>query len=228
MKRVSLVLICAWVFSLGVAMFQGISYLRDRSYVFRKAREITAGASSDREKVEALVRYLKEHVKQDPLPIFIVDRPFLRYDARDVLVNENAYCGEAARTLIILLKTLGIRARRVNLYGPAPHVAAEVNIDHRWVMEDPQVNQFVWPRKEITLKEVMESRLNGWNDFSTLNLRRLGLNYVIGSSTRIKTPLPQELSYFLESPHLQKMTAFLILFVLSFLAWAAMRLFTSG
>lgn len=220
-STIVLILGVAEALFLGEALLQGISYEFDQAYVARKAREITAGAVTDQDKVMRLVGYLREHVRPDPLPIFNLNRPFLRYDARHTLMGGNAFCGESVRTLICLLASLGIQARRVNMYGTLPHVTCEVHLDGKWIIYDPQENQFVWPQKYggVTVQEVLARHLNGWSDYSTLNLRRAGLNVLLGSPTRVKTRLSWTLTWILENPHLMKMIGFGAMFLTVLLGW---------
>ena len=119
-----------WVFLLSLLMLASYCYLRfqeEQRWLAVKARQITdqagahpEGANHGPQRLPAPARPMAGAPHDD--------RPFLRATARETLESGLGYCGESTRAFINLAHQLGIKAHRVNLYGPSPHVIAEAEV----------------------------------------------------------------------------------------------------
>jgi hypothetical protein len=182
-----------------------VRYHRDDVYVRGVAEKVVreAGATDTKSKVVALRDYLRSHVDNEGLAGDGSGRPFLRSGAADTLRTGKGLCGEVSRAMIVMASDVGIRAQRVNLYGQLQHVVAEVEIaPHQYVIVDaqnpPQIEDLETLDKVILRPE--------YDDYSTLNLRRLHLQ---GFVPRLKLDM-SFLTLWLERPNLIKATLFLL------------------
>lgn len=139
--------------------------------------------------------YLHKRVTSINAPI--EDRPFLRASAADTLNSGKGYCGEVTRTFICLADAVGIRAQRINLYGKKLHVVAEAEVSpgKRVIVDcqDPPQVPDMEPLDKVILHQ-------DYDDYSTLNLRRLRLNWLV---SRIKLEMGP-LTFWSENPHALK------------------------
>lgn len=161
-----------------------------------------AGAADPRSRVIALRDYLQANVSLHGAPVD--HRPFLRASATETLRSRKGLCGEVTRTFIVMAEAVGIRAQRINLWGTSPHVVAEVELGPGdKVLVDAQN-----PPRIAGLERLDRVILrDGYDDYYTLNLRRLGLNAMI---SRIKIEMGP-LTYWTENPHaLQALLWFLL------------------
>jgi hypothetical protein len=193
------------------------NYLNDQRFIRTKARQIVkeAGAKTSLDIVRAVQDYLKKNITMFDNAgklISIEGRPFLRASARDVLEENNGFCGEISRSLIALLRVYDIQARRINLWGKLPHVVAEVDIEGKKVIVDAMyVPDLKWPEDRfLTLQEIISGEMFGFNEYSTINIRRLGLKRLWGNP---HLPLGRSLEWFLENPRLMKLSFYLFLIV---------------
>jgi hypothetical protein len=167
---------------------------RNGLYVKSVAEEIIrkANATDNRSRVIALRDYLRKHVSFQDAPM--EDRPFLRASAAETLQSGKGYCGEVTRAFIRLADAVGIRAQRINLYGAINHVVAEVELrpGERVIVDsqDPPLLPDLEPLDQVILRPE-------YTDYSTLNLRRLRLSWLV---SRIKLEIGP-LTYWAESPH---------------------------
>jgi hypothetical protein len=122
------------------------------------------------------------------------DRPFLRASAAETLQSGKGYCGEVTRAFIRMADAVGIRAQRINLYGKINHVVAEVELKPgERVIVDSQ-NPPLLPDLDTLDHVILRPE---YTDYSTLNLRRLRLSWLV---SRIKLEIGP-LTYWAESPH---------------------------
>jgi hypothetical protein len=187
------VLLIALVAGLMECIFQ----LQDSLFV----RKITASvisqaqATDNRAKVIAIRDYLRARVSWQGLPVD--GRPFLRGSAADTLRTGKGYCGEVSRAFIVMADAVGIRAQRINLYGKAQHVVAEAELSpgNRVIVDcqNPPRIADLEPLDQVILRPE-------YDDYYTLNLRRLHLNWLV---TRIKLEMGP-LAYWTENPHALK------------------------
>jgi hypothetical protein len=153
-----------------------------------------AGAIATKDKVIAIRDYLRKNVAFNGAPV--VGRPFLRATAAETLKSRKGYCGEVSRAFICMAGCLDIPAQRINLYGPQAHTVAEVDINGRNWIVDCQ-----YPPPIPDLKSLEQIMLEGtYADYSTLNVRRLGLDSLF---SRIKLHMGP-LTYWGENPHALK------------------------
>ena len=179
----------------AVTMFfiEAVRQRQESRYVKAVAGEIVqkAGADDNRSRVIALRDYLRERITFNGA--MHDQRPFLRASAAETLRSGAGYCGEVTRAFINMAAAVGIKAQRINLYGKDNHVLAEVVLQPgERVLVDSQNPPQV--RELETLDEVILR--TGYDDYSTLNLRRLRLNWLV---SRIRLELGP-LTYFLENP----------------------------
>jgi len=165
----------------------------DTEYVTAVARRVVrdAGAVTARERVLALRAYLRDHVTFHGAPDDA--RPFFRASASDTLESGLGWCGESARAFVDMAWAVGVPAQRVNFYGRAQHVVAEARIEDGEIVvvdatEPPQV-------ADLERLDVVINRPE-YEDYSTLNLRRLHLGWI----TRVRLEIGW-LSYLAENPH---------------------------
>lgn len=184
-----------------------VLYFQNQRYVAQVARSVIeqAQAQGPRERVLALQKYLQTHVSYHGAPHD--DRPFFRASAADTLQSGLGYCGEVSRAFIKMAHAVGIRAQRINLYGPlGSHVVAEAELnEHERVIVDCQ-NPPQVPELEPLEKTMLRPN---YNDYSTLNLRRLHLDWLF---RRVKLEMGMW-NYWLESPHALKALSWLALAV---------------
>ncbi|MGE3949428.1 MAG: transglutaminase domain-containing protein [Blastocatellales bacterium] len=154
-----------------------------------------AGARTPLEKVTALREHILNNVRFQGAAYD--DRPFFRATAAETLQSGLGYCGEVTRAFINLAGAEGIRAQRINLWGRTPHVVAEAELSRGDnVIVDCQYPPMI-PKLE-KLDNVILSP--DFDDYYTLNLRRLHLNWLM---TRVRTRLGPA-TYWLENPHALK------------------------
>src|SRR5262245_48232553 len=183
----------------ALAMFaiEMVRQRREGQYVKAVAAEIVqrAGAADHRSQVIALRDYLRERVTYREA--VHGDRPFLRATAAETLHSGQGYCGEVTRAFINMADAVGVRARRINLYGGDNHVVAEVELGpgERALVDSqnpPHVRDLESLDQVILRPE--------YDDYSTLHLRRLHVNWLV---SRVKLELGP-LTYLIENPHALK------------------------
>ena len=200
---------------LAPGIYETVMQRREARHLSLVAREVVAasGAADERAVVTALRDYVRRQVRHEEFHIPRDDRPFLRASAADTLRSGKGDCGEATRVFINLAGSMGVRAQRLYLEGPQPHVVAEVRLGDAEVVADSYDAPFV-PELE-TLDEVL--RRPEFDHYSSLNWRRLLLGL---PSFKINLG---PLAYLLENPH--ALTALLWFALAS--AWASLRLVRS-
>lgn len=166
---------------------------REGRFVRETTRRALAGVPSNkRAQVIAIRDYLRTRITFTGAPLS--NRPFLRASAADTLRSRRGYCGEVSRTFICMAGSVGINAQRINLYGPnRQHVVAEAEIgpaEH--VVVDAQNPPYV--QNLDRLDDVI--RRPEFNDYYTLNLRRLRISWLV---TRVKLHMGP-LTYWSENP----------------------------
>jgi len=180
-----------------MSSIEATKQLQESRYVKAIAEGIVqkAGAGDNRSRVIALRDYLRERVSFQGAPD--ADRPFLRATAAETLRSGKGYCGEVTRAFIRLSAAVGIRAQRINLYGSDNHVVAEAELrPGERVLVDGQYPPHVRdlePLDRVILRPE-------YDDYSTLHLRRLRLNWLV---SRIKLEMGP-LTYWIENPHALK------------------------
>jgi hypothetical protein len=182
---------------LWISLTEAITQRNNNRYIKSVAEDIVqkAKANDNRARVIALRDYLREHVSYRDASE--EDRPFLRASAAETLRSGQGYCGEVTRAFIRLADAEGIRAQRINLYGRLNHVVAEAELSPgNRVLVDSQNPPQV--RDLETLEQVMLRP--DYDDYSTLHLRRLHLNWLV---SRVKLQMGS-LTYWVESPHALK------------------------
>jgi len=180
--------------ALVMSSIQATTQYRNGLYIKAVAEEVVrkANATDNRARVIALRDYLHKHVSFQDAPM--EDRPFLRASAAETLRSGKGYCGEVTRAFIRMADAVGIRAQRINLYGRVNHVVAEVELrpGERVIVDNqnPPLLHELEPLDHVILRPE-------YTDYSTLNLRRLRLSWLV---SRIKLEIGP-LTYWSESPH---------------------------
>ncbi|HZF39394.1 MAG TPA: transglutaminase-like domain-containing protein [Blastocatellia bacterium] len=191
---------------------------QESRYVKVVAEEIVrkAGAGDNRSRVIALRDYLRGHVTFRGAPHD--DRPFLRATAAETLRSGKGYCGEVTRAFICLAAAVGVKAQRINLYGSDNHVVAEAELGPgERVLVDGQHPPHVRdlePLDRVILRPE-------YDDYSTLHLRRLRLNWLVSCVKLEMGPF----TYWTETPHALKSGLWLTLMLALLIG---KHLFTSG
>jgi hypothetical protein len=190
--------------SLGMCAVDAVTQSQNDRYIKSLAEEIVRKANADNplSRVIALRDYLRERVTfreaEDE------GRPFLRASAAETLRSGHGYCGEVTRAFIKLAEAVGIKAQRINLYGSDNHVVAEAEIKPgESVLVDAQNPPHL---QELESLDKVMLRPE-YDDYSTLHLRRLHLNWLI---SRVKLQMGM-LTYWVESPYALKSVLWLAL-----------------
>lgn len=191
---------------LGMGAWEGIIQWRESTAIAFLASRVVAEAKAvdAREAVLALREYVRRHVTF--LGAQHDDRKLFRDSAVETLRSGKGYCGEATRVFIVMARSLGMDAQRLNLWGRSPHVVAQVTLeDQRFYLADvqspPQIEELA------LLDQVMAD--GRYESYYTLNLRRLGIS---GMVSRLNLNMTY-LTYWTENPH-----------ALSALLWSAAAL----
>lgn len=184
-------------------------YRDEQAFVAGLADTILSGADSltgEEQEIRFLYNFMDKtvHLNSGDLP----DRPFLRDSAAETLQKEAGLCGERSRVLIALLRTRGITARRVFLYGDRKgHVLVEVDYQDLPVIVDVFRRPSLQDRfLALSIHDYLAIPVMGdrWSAYSYFNWRRFfHLPYAdkILPDTRHR-PLPDTLAWVLESPRL--------------------------
>ncbi len=174
---------------------------RETVFVEQLSAKIVADANArtPREKTLAIRDYLRANVTHIGAPMGD-DRPFLRATAAETLQSGLGFCGEVSRAFINLAQPAGIPAARLNLFSKEPHVVAYVNLG---AGDDVIVDSLRVP--SVADLETIDSLMSRhvYDDYSTLNLRRLQLGFLFKRTKMTLGPL----TYWGENPHAMKATA---------------------
>lgn len=190
--------------------------IKDSEYTRSVTTEVIrqARASTPKEKVLAIRDYLRRHIRfQEALH---EGRPFFRATASETLQDGIGYCGEVSRTFICMANAAGISAQRLNLIGTQSHVVAEAHLGAEGLVVVDCQNPPTISELESLDKVMQRSQ---YTDYSTLNLRRLGLGSVL---SRVKLRMGGFATYLSERPHALKAALWIILAV-GFLLVKALR-----
>ena len=197
-----------WILCLLVLLAAGECFLqyRDSEYVRDVALSVVgrANATDNRSRILALRDYLRANIHY--IGVSKEDRPFLRATAAETLETGEGYCGEATRAFICMAAEVGIRSQRINLYGRTPHVVAEAELGpgERLIVDcqnPPEIADLETLDKVMLRPE--------YDDYYTLNLRRLRLNWLV---SRVKLRMG-DLTYWTENPHALKACSWFLLAV---------------
>ncbi|MGH8597439.1 MAG: transglutaminase domain-containing protein, partial [Gammaproteobacteria bacterium] len=190
--------------ALAFGLFEWSRQWQENRFVGNLAQDIVekARASDNRSRVLALQAYLRTHVTYHGASYD--NRPFFRASASDTLQSGKGYCGEVTRAFIRMSAAVGIRAHRINLYGSLLHVVAEAELGagDKVIVDCQHTPQVI---KLERLEQVIARP--EYDNYATLNLRRLGLD-------RFVPPFQWEIgpvSDWLESPHAIKASLWFLL-----------------
>jgi hypothetical protein len=201
-----------WLWKNGIPVLTGICFvlalwetawqIQDARHVGQVAHTVVreAGAVTLEEKVLALRDYLRRNI--DFHGAAYNNRPFLRATAGETLSTGKGYCGDVTRTFICMAAAVDVPAYRVNLYGRSPHTVAAVELkpgSHLVVDCSP------YPMTISDLQSLDKVMLRPeYTDYSTLNLRRLGIASLV---TRPKL-MSESLTFWTENPNALKALLF--------------------
>jgi UDP-glucose 4-epimerase len=154
-----------------------------------------AGAVTTRDQVQALRDYLRRNVTSTGAAHD--NRPYFRATAMETLQSGRGYCGEVSRAFTCMAATVGISAHRLNLVGKDTHVVAEAELA-------PGTSVIVDCQSPPTIVDLMPidevMRTTGFTDYFTVNVRRLGINWLVSRLHLAYGPW----DYALERPHVLK------------------------
>jgi Transglutaminase-like superfamily len=180
---------------LWLAAAEAVTQKREDDYVSAQAEEAVRGIAVDDfdARLAALRDYVRARVRNVDFPAR--GRPFLRDTAADTLRTGKGRCGEAARAFVNLARAAGLRAQRLYLDGPRPHVLAVVRPgDGRRLVVDPYETPYV---PEVGPLDGLLGDHAEFTSYSTLGFRRLSLLRSLPSHELPLGPL----NYLLENPH---------------------------
>jgi hypothetical protein len=177
---------------LALGIFPSVWQYRETKYVNQAARNIAsqAGSKDTLATVVALRDYLRQNVKRNGFSAS--GRPFLRNTAAETLASGQGRCGESTRAFINMASGLGIRARRLYLYGQRSHVVALVTLDNEQQVIVDSSDRFYF--RDIEPLASL-SRHAEFDSYSSFNRHRIIFGF--GSNTFNFGPL----NYFLENPN---------------------------
>lgn len=203
--------------ALVMSVFEAYRQIREDHYISDLAGRIVsrAGAVTPRERIIALRDHIRKTVRYEEAPYH--NRPFLRATAAETLQSGEGYCGEVTRAFINLARAVDIRAQRINLWGSLPHVVAEAEITRG----DNVIVDCQYPPTIKDLEKLDRVILRPeFDDYYTLNLRRLRLNWMM---TRVRTRLGSA-TYWLENPHALMAAGWGLLAALLVVVWFGVKI----
>ncbi len=134
----------------AMAVYQYFGYRADNRVFDRIARQVCAGRSGDRERLEALAEWThtdiapRRSIPAVPAPksVRIAEKLFTSFPRR--ALAGRVHCGSATNLFLAVSAQVGLECRAVclhhtaNMTGEPPsHVVVECRIDGRWVVADP-------------------------------------------------------------------------------------------
>jgi Transglutaminase-like superfamily len=180
---------------LWLAAAEAVTQKREDDYVRAEAAEAVRGLPEGDfdARLAALRDYVRARVHNIDFPAR--GRPFLRDTAADTLRTGKGRCGEASRAFVNLARAAGIRAQRLYLDGPRPHVLTVVRPgDGRRLVVDPYETPYV---PEVEPLDNLLAAHTEFASYSTLGFRRLSLLRSLPSNELPLGPL----NYLFENPH---------------------------
>ena len=104
------------------------------------ARQLTQGATSDRERIERLLEWTYLHVR----PYFSAPTRVVADDPYRIAKRGFGYCDQSGHVFATLAHEAGLRARLYflrNAAGASPHSVAQVFLDGDWVFVDTLIGR---------------------------------------------------------------------------------------
>ncbi|RKL67883.1 transglutaminase [Salipaludibacillus neizhouensis] len=108
----------------------------DHPKIIDKAKEVTAGLESDREKAKAVYQFVAKHVAYD---VEKAEQDLFNLDdsALSTLDSGSGVCQDYAFLATALLRAIGIESHYVEGYTGERHAWVEVKVDGEWMEMDP-------------------------------------------------------------------------------------------
>jgi transglutaminase-like putative cysteine protease len=120
--------------------------LSGRSLFRSIAQRVTAGKSTQAERISALMEWTHENVRpQYAAPNRVIPDGFL-----DIVRRGHGYCDQTAHVFATLAHYAGYDARLLFLRAPdgvSPHTVAEVRVSDSWILVDPWLGQVLLDRR---------------------------------------------------------------------------------
>lgn len=114
-------------------------YWKDQSLILELGTKLTEGLNTNREKVQAIYRYIVENIKYDYNKIKYLGTDYVP-DVESVLVTKSGICYDYSALFAALLRSQGIHAKLVKGYEVRNlntyHAWNEVLLDGQWVLID--------------------------------------------------------------------------------------------
>lgn len=129
---------CGIVVSIGAltvwAMVDLSDHLVERQLLASEAADVSRSASDTHEIAEAIIKRVQTRVSRGDRHV-----PFLRSTALESWVTGEGSCGEAARVIVLMLRSVGVDSGRVYLRAEADgyfHVAITYRVGRSWYLAD--------------------------------------------------------------------------------------------
>jgi hypothetical protein len=156
-----------------------------------------------------LDKYIQEPKSPEQLALWMNTRGLLRQSAADTLGGKVTRCGENSRLMVNVLRELGIKSKRLYLYGDpgTAHVLFEYynQHDNKWYM----VNSFNDQVEFKFLNSILDSNKIGTEDLferydveDVVYYEATSLNYPLKKLFGPDVGVPYWLSYLMDAKHL--------------------------
>lgn len=165
-----------------------------------------------------VVNYINLPKSKQQTDSWLASRSILRQTALETLQGKAALCGELSRVMIKILRALGVKARRLYLYGHegTSHVMFEFFDDEKkiWIVANSfQSSDYL--EKYLVDKDVTVRQLFLYADRKLLVYDKYSnLNYDLVKIFGYQYDIPYILSFFLDEVYLSISFMFLSVFIL--------------
>lgn len=200
--------------TVGVVFYTWL-WWRERAYLRQLLHSILgSGKISSKEDLIRLKNHLTANIRFD-VEKKHASRPLLRHTAKETLESSYGFCGENARTAVLMLQLGGLRANRLYLIAKEwQHVVVEHKWNGGWVLFDAHADEnTLLPDEDVT--RIASSDLanypNKYEGHPWLSGHRIKLFHNIPFLRFMENiRLPQVLVVLFESPYLIKLVASLV------------------
>jgi hypothetical protein len=167
------------------------THLVERQVLRVEATEAARHAGDDHDRVEAIVHDVQARVSPGDRPL-----PVLRSPALETWITGEGHCGDAARVIVLMLRSVGIDARRIYLRAHPDdyfHVAVAYQLGGRTYLVDSvnsttEFKEFVYLHRRQALAETGVPN-DQFYSYSYVNWGRLPPFVAIDHTTRLPGPL---------------------------------------
>jgi hypothetical protein len=175
-------------------------YLVERQLLANEAAEVTTRASNAHEIAEAVAEKVQTRVSPGDRDVL-----FLRSSPLDSWVSGEGHCGDAARVIVLMLRSVGVEAHRIYLRADADdyfHVAVAYRVgEHRYLADSVnstrEFRRFIAANRRRALDQIGLPNEQFYS-YSYVNWGRVPPFVQIDQ----KTPPPSAVAVLIESPSL--------------------------